>query len=99
MGGGNNNAPSAYPSQASYGQHQGMPNSFPQGNRSNPPQAYVPPFVKNDSLAYAPRQNMVESQVDQSSSSSTYQYMMYDMMTNLMAKMNGMESVTSQILN
>ena len=85
MGGGNFQSSNAYPSQQGYGSYQGKPNPNAQGYRPNQ-QAYVPPYVKNDNIPFPSNQG------DQSNSSSSTQDMMYQMMTNLMAKMNGMES-------
>ena len=111
MGGGQNQSSNAYPSQQGYGTYQGRPNPNAQGYRPNQ-QAYVPPpFVKNDDIAHAPRNNVVGSQafIPPSSSSNSQQDMMYQFMSNLMEKINGFEeslkkqenvtTLVSQMLN
>ena len=67
--------------------------------------------MKNDDPAHAPRNNMVGSQAydTPSSSSTSQQDMMYQMMSSLMEKMNGFEeslkkqenitSMMSQLVN
>ena len=62
MGGGNFQASNAYPSQQGYGAYQGRPNPNAQGYRPNQQANVPPPFMKNDDLAHAPRNNMVGSQ-------------------------------------